>query len=65
MIIHCCVGVLAAGTNYTRVVMWKYKDLGRREVEGTERWEFLTATGLAGPLTQLKVCYRYSTVKFT
>lgn len=49
------VGILAAGTNYARVVMWKYKDIGRREVEGADRWEFLTSSGLAGPLTQVKV----------
>ena len=35
--------------------MWKYRDLRKHEVEGTEQWEFLTSSGLAGPLTQIKV----------
>ena len=35
--------------------MWKYRELKKRVVEGPERWEFLTTSGLAGPLTQIKV----------
>ena len=35
--------------------MWKYRDVGKREADGSEHWEFITSSGLAGPLTQLKV----------
>ena len=54
--IFICVGILAAGTNYGRVLIWKYRELRKHDVEGPERWEFLTASGLAGPLIQIKVC---------
>lgn len=33
----------------------KYRELKKREVEGPERWEFLSSSGLAGPLMQIKV----------
>ena len=40
--------------------MWQHKEttaMKRDDVEGAERWEFLTSSGLAGPLTQLKVTH--------
>jgi WD40 repeat protein len=54
-ICKCLVGVLAAGTNYGRVLMWKYRELRKVDIEGPERWEFLTVSRLAGPLTAIKV----------